>query len=159
MGGGAVGSVATGMLAVPLTLFAGGIGGFMWWAHDGTWHGILTKDHVLYMVGTDNAACWFSLIAHILFPQRTTQFAYTITLLGLILGACARGGASFSPPRQCVGGGRPRLRRRDIVLGVGRCALRPPRVCFCLPPCLLCIMVPRMRLLSASTTGSMHKLL
>jgi hypothetical protein len=39
------------------------------------------------MVGRDNAACWFSLIAHILFPQRTTQFAYTITLLGLILGA------------------------------------------------------------------------
>jgi hypothetical protein len=44
------------------------------------------QDHVLYMVGTENNACWFSLIAHILFPQRTTQYAYTITLLGLILG-------------------------------------------------------------------------
>jgi hypothetical protein len=38
------------------------------------------------MVGTENNACWFSLLAHILFPQRTTQYAYTISLLGLILG-------------------------------------------------------------------------
>ena len=41
------------------------------------------------MVGENRPnACWFSLIAHILFPQRTTQYSYTITLLGLILGTC-----------------------------------------------------------------------
>ncbi len=31
------------MLAVPITLFAGGIGGFVWYMNDGTWNGVIAK--------------------------------------------------------------------------------------------------------------------
>ena len=80
------GSVSSGLLSVPITVLTGGVGGFIWLVNDGTWWGMRSKDHVLYFVGSEDNACWFSLIAHILFPQRTTQYAYTITLIGLIVG-------------------------------------------------------------------------
>ena len=80
------GSIVSASLAVPLTIFSGGIGGFLWAMHDGTWAGAMRVDHVLYHVNDPNAnSAWFSLVAHILFPQRTTQFAYPISLLAMIL--------------------------------------------------------------------------
>ena len=87
------GSVRTGMLSVWLTLFAGGIGGFKyviaepyWW----TWDNLTNSkfmhgpDHVLYWVG-GQSAYWFSLPAHILFPQRTVQHAYPLALSAMLL--------------------------------------------------------------------------
>ena len=41
-----------------------------------------SKDHVFHLVGRD--VYWFSLPAHILFPQRTTQFAYPLDLAILL---------------------------------------------------------------------------
>ncbi len=38
--------MSTGLLAVPITLFAGGIGGFVWYMNDGTWNGVIAKVRV-----------------------------------------------------------------------------------------------------------------
>ena len=43
-----------------------------------------SKDHVFHLVNAPDAF-WFSLPAHILFPQRTTQFAYSIDIVILLL--------------------------------------------------------------------------
>ena len=32
-----------GLLSVPLTLFTGGVGGFLWLLMDGTWEGLRSK--------------------------------------------------------------------------------------------------------------------
>eukprot|EP00299_Pterocystis_sp_00344_P014687 c7290_g1_i2.p1 GENE.c7290_g1_i2~~c7290_g1_i2.p1 ORF type:complete len:717 (+),score=121.33 c7290_g1_i2:350-2500(+) len=82
-----------GLLSIPLTLFAGGIGGYYyiqkqpdWW----TWS-VLTStefthgpDHVLYWVDR-RSAFWFSLPAHILFPQRTVHHAYPLAITVFLL--------------------------------------------------------------------------
>uniref|UniRef100_A0A7S4IKM9 Uncharacterized protein n=1 Tax=Vannella robusta TaxID=1487602 RepID=A0A7S4IKM9_9EUKA len=74
------------LMSVPITFFAGGIGGFLWLLYDGTWKTLLAEDHVLVnSLSRTIEFYWFSLPAHILFPQRTTQFAYSISLLVLIV--------------------------------------------------------------------------
>ena len=101
------GSMRAGMMSVWLTLFAGGIGGFYyvykehyWW----TWENLTSTqfqhgpDHVLYWV--DGAsAFWFSLPAHILFPQRTVQHAYPLALTALLF---VWKGLSGTPPHDDV---------------------------------------------------------
>ncbi len=47
---------------------------------------VSSVDHVLYEVGQESATIlWLSLPAHILLPQRTTQYAYPVVLLCLLL--------------------------------------------------------------------------
>ena len=86
-------SVRVGALSVWLTLFAGGIGGFYYVSDKPDWYTIdnLTNsvfmhgpDHVLYWV-RGMSAMWFSLPAHILFPQRTVQHAYPLAVSALLL--------------------------------------------------------------------------
>lgn len=73
-------------IGVLLTFFTGGIGGFYWLFFDGSWSGFMSEDHVLMNALTHEIEFyWFSLPAHILFPQRTTQFAYTMSLAALIV--------------------------------------------------------------------------
>lgn len=74
------------LLSIFITFFTGGIGGFYWLFYDRTWYGLLAEDHVLMNCLTREIEFyWFSLPAHILFPQRTTQFAYSVSFIVLIL--------------------------------------------------------------------------
>ena len=46
----------------------------------------LRVDHILYVVNNGPASVlWLSLPAHILLPQRTTQYAYPVALIALIM--------------------------------------------------------------------------
>jgi hypothetical protein len=52
-------------------------------------------DHILYVVNNGPASIlWLSLPAHILLPQRTTQYAYPVALLCLVI--LQRGYAALS---------------------------------------------------------------
>jgi hypothetical protein len=112
------GSARAGALSVWLTLFAGGVGGFVyaaakpdWWTLDNLTNSAFVHgpDHVLYWHG-GRAAFWFSLTAHILFPQRTVQHAYPLALSAMLLvwaaiakEECAPAGAT--PPAAGAGAG------------------------------------------------------
>ena len=65
------------------------------------------KDHEFHFVDSTDAM-WFSLPAHILLPQRTTQFAYSLDLavLLLVLVAHTRAGA-IPKPKADVGDDTP----------------------------------------------------
>ena len=86
------GSSRVGMLSVWFTLFAGGLGAFYYAAETPDWYhwDNLTNskfmhgpDFVLYWSG-GRSAYWFSLPAHILFPQRTVQHAYPLAISALL---------------------------------------------------------------------------
>jgi hypothetical protein len=107
------GSVRVGMLSVWLTLFAGGIGAFyyvadepLWW----TWDKLTNSkfmhgpDHVLYWV-RGMSAYWFSLPAHILFPQRTVQHAYPLAVSALIVVWAGMMGTPPPPPAEAAAEG------------------------------------------------------
>ena len=86
-------SIVAATLSVPLILMCGGTGGIQWLLFDRSWSGFRSVDHILVdSITRSISICWFSLPAHILLPQRTTQFAYPISLLALILiiRACKR---------------------------------------------------------------------
>jgi len=97
------GSVRVGMLSIWLTLFAGGIGAFYyvwekpdWYTLDNLTNSVFQHgpDHVLYWV-KGMSAYWFSLPAHILFPQRTVQHAYPLAVSAML---CIWAGMTGCPP-------------------------------------------------------------
>jgi hypothetical protein len=97
------GSPRVGMLSVWFTLFAGGLGAFYYAAERADWYtwDSLTNsafqhgpDFVLYWSG-GRSAYWFSLPAHILFPQRTVQHAYPLALSAML---CIWHGMMGCPP-------------------------------------------------------------
>ena len=97
------GSQRVGALSVWFTLFAGGLGAFYYAAERAdwyTWENLTNSafqhgpDFVLYWSG-GRSAYWFSLPAHILFPQRTVQHAYPLALSALL---CVWHGMMGCPP-------------------------------------------------------------
>jgi len=100
------GSQRVGMLSVWFTLFAGGLGAFYYAAERSDWYtwDSLTNsafqhgpDFVLYWSG-GRSAYWFSLPAHILFPQRTVQHAYPLALSAMLCIWHGMMGCSRCPP-------------------------------------------------------------
>lgn len=89
-------------------------------------------DHILYVVNSGPASIlWLSLPAHILLPQRTTQFAYPVALLAMLLmlkgyqvvpGAAVKAAKADSPTATEHRGGR-RGRSRATSSSSGRGAI------------------------------------
>ena len=46
------GNVWSGLLSLPITLFAGGIGGFIWWLYDGSYWGLRSKVNAMLLFAT-----------------------------------------------------------------------------------------------------------
>ena len=79
-------SVKAAAISVPIIVMCGGTGAIQWLLFDQTYSGFRSVDHILVDSLTRQISfCWFSLPAHILLPQRTTQFAYPVSLIALIL--------------------------------------------------------------------------
>lgn len=84
--------VSASMISVWVSLLTGGLGGYYYIKSNPNWWRLSTflssefvhgPDHVFYWVNK-MSAFWFSLPAHILFPQRTVQHAYPLAV-GVIL--------------------------------------------------------------------------
>lgn len=76
---------AEAFLAVFLVLLSGGIGGWtMVRDRDFTWNEIINEDW-MQKTSSGEELYWFSVICHVLLPQRSALFAYPIVLLVFIM--------------------------------------------------------------------------
>ena len=82
-----------GLLAVALTIGAGGMGGIHMWARDG-WSSAVRQDTAQNDVTGDGKVFWFAFAPHVLLPQRGANFAYPMVLLVLLLVWRATDGAA-----------------------------------------------------------------
>jgi hypothetical protein len=73
-----------GLLAIVLTLLAGGMGGVNILMRDG-WARATETDTAQNDVSGDGRVFWFQFVAHVLLPQRGANFAYPMVMLALLL--------------------------------------------------------------------------
>jgi hypothetical protein len=73
-----------GVLAILLTVCAGGMGGPRWLAEQG-WAVAMDRDVVQHDTTGEWKFLWFAFLPHILLPQRGGNFAYPLSVLAVLL--------------------------------------------------------------------------